>query len=146
MFVNTRQLLFVLIVFLSASGCQTGTNEIALTEKLQSAVFFVEPNWPNDYVVDASGSDLKMSDGVQVVLDAETFAETILPSLSYPTAPEPKAVVRVDADFELKKENVVIGVTQSADGATDERSKTYWVVNIKAIRTASWFNISTVDE
>lgn len=130
----------ILIVFaLLVSGCGTDANEMSLTDESQDGTFYLKLDFPYEIVVDSSGKELRMPDGVPIVFESAAFSTQIEPLLTR-HAPGSKAakLVRVDANFRLQKEAVVIGVVQDPDGSAQDVSKIRWVVKTSKIRSADW--------
>ena len=137
--VGTCAWIVVAMIAPVVSGCKTDANELSLTDKPQSGIFFIKLDWPYDIIVDSSGDELQMPDGLQIVMEAGTFENQVQPLLGTQDPDSAQKYVRVDASFRLQKEGVVIGVVQSEDGGGGERSRTYWVVKIAEIRSADWY-------
>ena len=128
-------------ITLVVSGCGPDATEILLTDEPQSGTFYIELSYPTDLVVDSSGDELHMPDGMQIVMETTTFEKHIQPLLSRRDKDSPEQLVRVDASFQLQKESVVIGVAQNEDGGGDERSRTYWVLKVEETRSADWYRL-----
>jgi hypothetical protein len=127
------------MIALFVSGCKPEPKTLSLTDEPQSGIFYIKLAGPNDIIVDSSGVELRMPDGLKIVMDAGTFDKLIQPHLGLQDPDSPQKYVRVDASFRLEKEDVVTGIVQSEDGGGTERSRTYWVVKIVELRSADWY-------
>lgn len=129
-----------LAILLIGPGCRNRAFEIEDTRQQQDAVFYLDPGFAIAAVVDQSGNKVRLSDGMQLVMDNSAFERVILPSVAGERRGGmfDKHYIRVDARFRIVRENLVVGVVQSDDGGAEEVGRDYWVLKIDTIRGAEW--------
>ncbi|TWU33358.1 hypothetical protein [Novipirellula artificiosorum] len=130
----------LIAILLVASGCSDGITGIESTREPQDAVVYLYPDFAFVAVVDQTGNELRLTDGMPLVMDNPTFERVVLPV----TKGERRAgtfeknYIRVDARFRIERDNLVVGVIQTPDGSVEEVGKDYWVLKIDTIRSAQW--------
>ena len=66
-------------ILLFASGCNEGRSGIKETQEPQDGVFYLYPEFAYVAVVDKRGNELRLTDGMQLVMDNSTFENVVLP-------------------------------------------------------------------
>ena len=136
-----RALFAYLVAILSvAPGCSDPVSGIEDTRELQDAVFYLDPGFAFVAVVDESGSEFRLTDGTQLVMDNSAFERVVLPVITGERQRRKfdKNFIQVDARFRIDRDNLVVGVVQTDDGGAEEVGRDYWVLEIETIRSAQW--------
>ena len=118
------------------TGCDAGIPDgIEAVDTQQRAVLFIKAGFPFEHVLDDAGNQLVMPDGLKIIVESNEFEREVIPWLDEGAETlDLTNVVRVDATFQLRKANVVVGVT----GDGDESSKDYHVVDFHEVYSVQW--------